>query len=190
MKERVILRSCKVFDNSIYINDELFYQNSENLAFEQFAKEVYRANLEKYPKFYKMDNLSKLAFLACELALKDYDFLDKYDNQRIGVILGNSSATIDTDIRYWDSIKDQNNYFPRPADFVYTLPNIMIGEICIKNKIYGENCCLITHKNYLEPVHDYVNLLFESNECDASICGYVEYTNEHDYQASILLIEK
>ncbi len=189
IKEKVIASSCKVFNNSIYLNDELLYQDKENLLFGQFAKEVYKSNLEKYPKFYKMDNLSKLAFLACQLALKNTNFLDKYNNKRIGVILGNSTATIDTDSRYWDSVKDRDQYFPRPAEFVYTLPNIMIGEICIKNKIYGENCCLITEQNDLEPVFNYVDLLFETNECDACIAGYVEYNSDH-YEATILLIEK
>jgi len=181
--------SCKISDNCIYQNGKLVYQDTESIDFEQFAKTVYKTKLEKYSKFYKMDNLSKLAYLACEIALKDSDFLSKYEGSRIGVVLGNSMATIDTDSKYWDTVKDQDNYFPSPGDFVYTLPNIMIGEICIKHKIYGENCCLITEGNVLEPVFNYVNLLIKSKECDACIAGFVEYNNEF-YEASILLIEQ
>lgn len=187
--QQVIVNTCKIADQTVVINNEVFFKDTESTEFDQFAKGLYKEHLEKYSKFYKMDPLSKLAFLACQFALKDTDFLSNFDSDKIGVILGNSSATILTDTKYWNTVSDRANYFPSPSDFVYTLPNIMIGEICIKNKIYGENCCLITEKNDLKPVFNYVTLLFESNICDACIAGYVEFGAAH-YEATIHLIRK
>lgn len=187
--QQVIISTCKITDQTVIINDNVFLKDTESTDFDQFAKKLYKEHLEKYSKFYKMDPLAKLAYLACELALKENNFLSGFKSDKIGVVLGNSTSTIITDSKYWDTVKDRNNYFPSPSDFVYTLPNIMIGEICIKNKIYGENCCLITGKNDLEPVFNYVTLLFESNICDACIAGYVEFGKEQ-YEATIHLIKK
>lgn len=93
----------------------------------------------EYPKFYKMDNLSKLGFLAAEMVCKNVVISDK---RSISVVLSNAQASLDTDVRYWQSTKTQ----PSPALFVYTLSNIVAGEICIRQGIKGENIFLFQKK--------------------------------------------
>ena len=40
--------------------------------------------------------------------------------------------------RFQETIQHADSYYPSPALFVYTLPNIVTGEIAIRNKYYGE----------------------------------------------------
>jgi len=137
-----------------------------------------------YPKFYKMDNLSKLGWLASEILLKD-GFIKDYQPEGVGLILSNANSSLDSDKKYNDSISD----IPSPALFVYTLPNIMIGEICIRNNFKGEDAFFIFEKFNAGFIHSYVANLLTSNVIKACICGWVDLIGE-EYKAVLFLIEK
>lgn len=139
----------------------------------------------KYPKFYKMDNLSKLGFLASEIILHDYKINERYRPEEIGVILSNASASLDSDVKYFDTVKD----IASPALFIYTLPNIMIGEICIRNNIKGENTFFISSQFDIDMMVTYVKNLFMADVFKACIFGWVE-CDENNYKAALWLIER
>ena len=88
-----------------------------------------------------MDNLSKLAFLAADLLLKNE--VNEGEENNIALLFANKSSSLDTDVKHQESIADRQNYFPSPAVFVYTLPNICMGEISIRHKLYTENSFFI-----------------------------------------------
>ena len=54
------------------------------------------------------------------------------------VVFFNRSASLQADTAYQATIQDPDNFYPSPAAFVYTLPNIVTGEIAIRNKYFGE----------------------------------------------------
>jgi hypothetical protein len=105
----------------------VFEQPSTDPA--DFLKSAYRRLNIQYPKFFKMDSLSKLAFLSAEILLKDSDITTSYPSEMTGIILFNASSSLETDEKHQESIGDRGNYFPSPSVFVYTLANIMTGEI-------------------------------------------------------------
>ena len=90
-----------------------------------------------YPKFFKMDSLSKMAFIASERLLNGYDerFVSRDD---VAVVFFNSSSSLAVDIDYQKTIRLNDDYYPSPSLFVYTLPNICAGEVAIRNKFCGE----------------------------------------------------
>ncbi len=159
------------------------------INFAAFIKALYKKEQLNYPKFYKMDNLSKLGFLTAELIFKSRNILDQYKREEFGVIIANSSSSLDTDIHYQESISDSDNYYPSPSVFVYTLPNILIGEICIKNGIKGENAFLISESFNAELICNYVDNLLQTNRIQACICGWVELLHE-EYESCMMMIEK
>ena len=154
----------------------------------EFLKSAFRNLNSAYPKFFKMDTLSKLGFLAAEYLLKNLHLSEKYLPEEIGIILQNSSSSLDTDEKHQESISDRNNYFPSPSVFVYTLPNIMIGEIAIRHKIKGENVVLISQKPDAEQLFFYVNELFARNRVKCCISGWVEAYQDHQ-EAIVILVE-
>ena len=103
-----------------------------------FLLSVYRHFNMDYPKFYKMDNLCKLGFLAVELLLKDRQLAEEYGSENIGIVFSNANSSLDADLHYFKSVKN----IPSPAQFVYTLPNIVIGEVSIRHRCKGENAFL------------------------------------------------
>lgn len=138
-----------------------------------------------YPKFFKMGNLSKLGWLTSEILLNEDPIKDHYLPNEIGIVISNSNASLDSDLKYYDSI----NEIPSPALFVYTLPSIMAGEISIRNNIKGENAFFISEYFDLELIQHYVSDLLNNNKLKACICGWVELVGE-EYNAVLFLVEK
>jgi hypothetical protein len=170
-------------NEKVELNNEIF------VNFATFIKALYKKEAISYPKFYKMDNLSKLGFLGAEMLLKDTAFLDRYRKEEIGIVIMNSSSSLDTDLAYNETIKDKSNYFPSPSVFVYTLPNILIGEICIRHKIKGENAFLVSDQFDPGNVIESVKLLLDKDHAQASICGWVEVLGDQ-FESVLFLVEK
>lgn len=155
-------------------------------AFPDFAKQAYKHLNTDYAKFFKMDNLSKLSFLAADILLKDY-VADGSNNTAL--LFANASSSLDTDVKYNDSIADKNDYFPSPAVFVYTLPNICMGEISIKHKLYTENSFFIFEAFNPEFFAAYAQILLDTGKADKVLCGWVDFLKD-DYKAFMYLVSK
>jgi hypothetical protein len=182
-----ITRYSTVKYPAIRLDGSIVYEHSSDPA--EFLKSAYRNLNSAYPKFFKMDNLSKLGFLAVEYLLKEIHLSEKYLPEDISIILQNSSSSLETDEKHQESISDRQNYFPSPSVFVYTLPNIMVGEISIRHKIKGENVVLIAEKPDPRQIFLYVDELFTSNRVKCCITGWIEAY--HDRQEAVLmLVEK
>lgn len=171
---------CTIENSKIGLNNEIIFEtSSEN--FSEFAKEAYKSLALNYPKFHKMDNLSKLAFLASEMILKDED------HSRTALVFANRSSSLDTDFKYQESINSQENYFPSPAVFVYTLPNICVGEISIKHKMQTENAFFVLDEFDENFLNDYAAQILQSGKADQVLCGWVELYQE-SYKAFVYLL--
>ena len=185
-----INRSCSIIGTKVFVNGQVDYNQEQVDDFNPFIKSVYKHYGIGFLKFYKMDSLSKLAFLTSEILLMGRNLQQQYHPEDIGIVLINSSSTLETDNRYYNTIIDKSNYFPSPAVFVYTLPNIMVGEIAIRNKIMGENITFVAEKYDPHFLYDYVTLLMDG-KIAACICGWVEFERTGSfYESFIYLVEK
>ena len=155
-----------------------------------FLKAIYKHLGIKYPKFHKMDELSKLGFVASEMLLQNEDVkevLSHIKKEEIGLILQNSDSSVDVDRRFYDSIVDEEKHFPSPALFVYTLPNIVLGEISIRNKFMGENGLFIFENYNPQFGVNYINTLFEKGKIKACVGGWFN-ANNGEYDAFLYLL--
>jgi len=129
-----------------------------------------------YRKFFKMDILSKAGFLAAELLLKDFD--REQPKEEMGIILFNHSSSLETDETYQQTINDKDNYFPSPAVFVYTLPNIVTGEIAIRHKIHGETAFYITSQFQPTLIEEIGRNAFAGSGLKYLLTGWIEVSND------------
>jgi hypothetical protein len=180
---------CIVLPEKVIVNGQQLLKINPQDTLEKSVIQTYHDLNLNYLKFFKMDSLSKLAILATECLLKDTDLYNIDDKSDVAVVLSNASSSLITDSNYQKTISDPKNYFPSPSLFVYTLPNIAIGEICIKHKIYGENVFLISRKFNSELLYFYVNELLEKTNTRQCITGWIEF-NEIGYEAFLLLVKK
>jgi 3-oxoacyl-[acyl-carrier-protein] synthase-1 len=145
---------------------------------------LYRKYVGDYPKFFKMDSLCKLGFLAAELLLKDKPIEEK---ENAAIILFNRNGSLITDRNYQKTITD-DNYFPSPALFVYTLSNIVTGEIAIRHKIYGESSFYVMPGYDEAKIDEIVSNAFLTSSPTFILTGWVDYNDEEDYLANLKLV--
>lgn len=138
-------------------------------------KLVYNYLALDYAKFFKMDNLCKLGFLGVELLKTKID-LTTYRDDEIALHFQNASSSLDTDAKHQQKI---NKSTPSsPAIFVYTLPNIVIGEIAIRNKWFGENLFTLSTNFDLSNWETTNQILFAAQKAKVVIGGWVEVFEE------------
>jgi|TARA_B110000240_G_scaffold90768_1_gene103143 hypothetical protein len=178
---------CSIKNNTISLNGSMVYSN-ENMEFLEFIKAAYKSLDTNYPKFFKMDGLSKLAILASHVLFKNENINQDKDND-IAVVFSNKSSSIDTDRKHQKSIENKDDYYPSPAIFVYTLPNICIGEISIKYKLFSENSFFIFENFSAQHLLDYANSLLSAGKTEKVLCGWVELDG-NQYEAYLYLVTK
>lgn len=171
--ENYISSYCHIRNNDISVNGKPFFKRENNVAFSEFSKNVYKELNLSYSKFFKMDNLSKLAFLGAECILNIKKVSEKEDN--VAIVLTNKSSSLDTDRKHQESIQDKDSFYPSPAVFVYTLPNIAIGEISIKHQLKSENAFFVFDTFNSDFLHNYASSLLHNNKAKSVLCGWVDY---------------
>ena len=184
-KENQIMPFCSIQNNKIIVNGKSVFEiDSESFA--DFSKKAYQEFEINYPKFFKMDNVSKLAFIGAELLLKN-EINPEIDNN-IALVLSNKSSSLDTDVKYQKSISNPDEYYPSPAVFVYTLPNICLGEISIRHQLKSENSFFIFDKFNPEFLNNYANMLMQTKKAEKVLCGWVDYFEE-EYHGFLYLLD-
>jgi hypothetical protein len=178
----VITHYCHIRNYNINADGNVLFAGRQPLS--EFVELAYHNIGLDYPKFYKMDNQSKLGILGVE-ALIGKRFLSKeFAAEKIAVVLSNAHGSQDTDIRFQESVQSVAS----PSLFVYTLPNIVIGEICIRHKIKGENAFFVTPKFDSALLAEYVESVMQSGT-ELCIAGWVDALGEQ-HDVFLYLLEK
>lgn len=178
---------CRIKNNVVTLNGQTLFADSQTNLLE-FIKSAAQSLDLNYPKFYKMDNLSKLAYLAADILLKDQK-LETDSDHDIAIILSNKASSLDTDRKHQASIADASNFYPSPSVFVYTLPNICIGEISIKHQLHSENCFFISETFNAEMLHFNAQYLLKHHKAEKVLCGWVDLDSQN-YDAFLYLVEE
>ena len=155
--------------------------------------ELYRNHIADWPKFFKMDTLSKAGFVASELLFKEIgvkkcsseEFLQNH-----AVVLFGSTASLCADRNYQETIQNGDNYYPSPALFVYTLPNIATGEIAIRNHWRGETSFYVLEAPDADQMAFHLACAFQDNDTESILAGWVDSTMNDDFQAFMTVIRK
>ncbi len=164
----------------------IFYCDEKE--FPRFIKSAAKHLNTDYAKFFKMDNLSKLAFLAADILLKEQT-AHSNNLKDVAIVLSNKASSLDTDRKHQICISDKDNYYPSPSIFVYTLPNICIGEISIKYQLRSENCFFVFEKFNATHLHINADYLLKHNKAEKVLCGWVDF-DDKNYDAFLYLVSK
>ena len=177
-KKQNIFHYCKIQNNCVLLNDKLIVSEDKSILFSEFSKMLYHQIKLNYPKFFKMDDLSKLTLITSEYLLTNYFKKTKKPND-ISIILSNKSSSLKTDKQFQKTIDNKDNYFPSPSLFVYTLPNISIGEICIRHKFTGENIFFISKNFNSKLINEYASSIIKNGQNSIVLCGWVDFNKDN-----------
>ena len=142
--------------------------------FETVIREKYKELDMKDIKFFKMDGLSRLGVIGAANLLKNSESVIECNPFMMGMMLANRSSSLDTDLKHQRLI-DEGDSSASPAVFVYTLPNIVMGEIAIRNKFKGENVFFLYNSEKPANIHGEMLKFAERSNLEVVICGWCDY---------------
>ena len=178
----------------VYINPETVLVNGKALAHKETGSalltELYRTHIGDYPKFFKMDTLSRLGFVASELLLQAEGEPRFEPCEDRAVVFFNRRASLQADTAYQATIQDPDNFFPSPAAFVYTLPNIVTGEIAIRNKYFGETSFIVLPEHDPQIMAQQLQHAFLDPMTTSVLGGWLDCTDEDHFEAELFILNK
>ena len=183
----MIKHQVYISSNEVLVDGNPLTHNEKGSA---LLTELYRNHIGDYPKFFKMDTLSKLGFIASELLLNTEGNRDFEPREDRAVIFFNRNASLQADTHYQSTIQNPENFFPSPAAFVYTLPNIVTGEIAIRNKYFGETSFMVIDDYDEKIIMKNLENAFQDPITKTIIGGWVDCSDEEHFEARIFLMEK
>lgn len=178
--EEVVLDHQKLWEGNQNANEKLGEQ--EGQEHHSLLTTLYKQMIGNYPKFYKMDGLSRLGFVASEILLNAEK--GETDKER-AIIFFNHSSSIASDRNYKESINDKDNYFPSPSIFVYTLPNIVTGEIAIRNHFHGETSFFILPDKDERMMEEILQASCRDAQSKSFLTGWIDYEDERHFEADL-----
>lgn len=178
--EEVVLDHQKLWEGNQNANEKL--EEQEGAGHHSLLTFLYKQMIGNYPKFYKMDGLSRLGFVASEILLNAEK--GETDKER-AIIFFNHSSSIASDRNYKESINDKDNYFPSPSIFVYTLPNIVTGEIAIRNHFHGETSFFILPDKDERLMEEILQASCRDAQSKSFLTGWIDYEDERHFEADL-----
>lgn len=174
--EEVILDQRKLWEGKKELEEQ------EGQEHHSLLTSLYKQMIGNYPKFYKMDGLSRLGLVASEILLNAEK--GETDKER-AIIFFNHSSSIASDRNYKESINDKDNYFPSPSIFVYTLPNIVTGEIAIRNHFHGETSFFILPDKDERMMEEILQASCRDAQSKSFLTGWIDYEDERHFEADL-----
>ena len=147
--------------------------------------ELYRKWVGDYPKFFKMDTLSKLGFLLTEMLVHDEPDRFTFREDR-AVLVFSREGCVANDRHYAESMQD----FPSPALFVYTLPNIVSGEIAIRNKWGGESSAYVLESYDEARIWEMVRQAFQDKCTQSALVAWIDCPSDNEFITNAWLVNK
>ncbi|MCQ2198814.1 MAG: beta-ACP synthase [Paludibacteraceae bacterium] len=169
-------------NNEVSLNGNKVFLSENADEYADFIRAAFKnVSPEPYMKFAKMDDF-------CKLALTSVEYLGFRGVENTALLLQTNSGCLASDLKHLENIS-QGAENASPAVFVYTLPNIALGEIAIRHKFKGENLTRIV-ESYDENalVEDSRTLL--NNGADVVIAMYIDYFGPACYSAVSCIVSR
>lgn len=156
----------------VLVNDSTVFSD-KSADFGTFIREAFKSRGENNMKFYKMDDLCKLGYVAAAWLLDGIEF----GEDECGMVLSGKYGCLDTDMKHQQIIDKEGDAASSPAVFVYTLPNVVAGEISIRHHIKGENTWFWSDDRTMSDLKHYASLMAGASDLRYCIIGHLDFLN-------------
>lgn len=156
----------------VIVNDSVVFSD-KSADFGTFIREAFKSRGENNMKFYKMDDLCKLGYVAAAWLMDGIEF----GEEECGMVLSGKYGCLDTDMKHQQIIDKDGDAASSPAVFVYTLPNVVAGEISIRHHIKGENTWFWSDDRTMSDLKHYASLMAGASDLRYCIIGHLDFLN-------------
>ena len=146
---------------------------------------LYKECLSDDARYYKMDLFSRLAYVGTGLLAKDN--LAGCAPEDIGLLIFTKNGSVLADRKHLSTFSQE--YYPSPAIFINTLPNVVLGEIAVTHQIKGETTLVMLSGENTELMENILAATLNATQPSALITGWVDCESENVFLASLKLIK-
>lgn len=176
-----ITKTVSLRHHSLKQGQHVLVDAPKSFRLKDFLKICYEKLRLDYSKFHKMDALCKLGILATEVLSKTADLPED-----TALVFQNSASSLHTDSKHQNHLEIADNPIS-PAVFVYTLPNIVLGEISIKHNLKSEQAFFVSEEFSPSFMQNYTTALLKQNHLKCAISGWIDLHND-GYNVFLALI--
>ena len=173
--------TLRLTDHSLHLNDQPIHCPYSGAA---LLNHLYRTRIADYPKYHKMDALCQLGFVASELLLQAETPGDPAPRVALGTA-HRAVLLLVADTHRQDTIRDPQADYPSPSVFVYTLPNIVTGEIAIRNRYFGETDYILLPEPDPALMQPHIRSLFLDPATQSALVGWLDRPSPDTFCASL-----
>ena len=149
--------------------------------------EIFKMHLADGSRFFKMDLYSRLAYVGTGLLAKAS--LDASLPEDRALLIFTQNGSILADRKHLSTFSNPDEFFPSPAVFINTLPNVVLGEIAMKNDIKGETTLVMLPERDETAVQTVIDATLSATLPSAMICGWVDCDAEDSFTADLKLLK-
>lgn len=183
LPETKVLHTVKICRDGIFLDSLALETEGKGRA---MLMKAYRDFVPDWPKFHKADILGKLVFVASSLLCNAVPAADLDENT--AVILFNASSSIVSDRIHIETIGGKDGFFPSPSVFLYTLPNISIGELAIRYGFRGETSLFVLDGKDDVLIDRITRCSFLNPGTRMMISGWADCGTEDDFEAEMKIL--
>ena len=149
--------------------------------------EIFKKYLADGSRFFKMDLYSRLAYVGTSLLAKDT--LDAYDPEDRALFVFTQNGSVLADRKHLSTFSDPKEFYPSPAVFINTLPNVVLGEIAVKNSIKGETTLVLLPDREETVIQQIMEASMSATRPGVVIYGWVDCDAEDSFIADLKMLK-
>ena len=149
--------------------------------------EIFKESLANGSRFFKMDLFSRLAYVAVGLLAKDAP--GEYVPEETGLLIFTLNGSVLADRKHLSTFAKPDEYYPSPAIFINTLPNVVLGEMAVTHRIKGETTLVMLPGRDEETMDSILDATLAATRPSVLITGWVDCESENTFQAKLKLLK-
>lgn len=179
-----VARSLAITPDGMTVDGKAVSLESRGAA---LVSEIFKKTLADGSRFFKMDLYSRLAYVATSLLAKDS--LEGCAPEDVALVIFTQNGSVLADRKHLSTFANPDEFFPSPAVFINTLPNVVLGEIAVKNNIKGETTLVLLPARDEAAMNRILDATLAATRPAAMICGWVDCDAEDSFIADLKMLK-
>ena len=177
-------RNLRITPDSLVLDGQHVALESRGAA---LITEIFKKYLADGSRFFKMDLYSRLAYVGTSLLAKDS--LAGYDPEDLALFVFTRNGSVLADRKHLSTFSHPDEFYPSPAVFINTLPNVVLGEIAVKNSIKGETTLVLLPERNEATMERIIDATVSVTRPAVMIYGWVDCDAEDSFIADLKMLK-
>lgn len=179
-----VVKRLRITPEGLWMDDQAVPLENRGSA---LVTEIFKKYLADGSRFFKMDLYSRLAYVGTTLLAKDA--LEDAGSEDRALVIFTQNGSVLADRKHLSTFSHPDEFFPSPAVFINTLPNVVLGEIAVKNSIKGETTLVLLPDRDETAMQRIIEATVAATRPSVLICGWVDCDADDSFIADLKMLK-